>query len=45
MDNELLEIFTYKLLSDIPLMQEQVSMLGKDKEDAIAAAWLDARGV
>lgn len=36
MDNELLDIFTYKLLSDIPLMQGHVSMLNEDKDDAIA---------
>jgi len=35
MDNELLDIFTYKLLSDIPLMQVQVSTLATDKENSI----------
>jgi len=36
MDNELLDIFTYKLLADIPLMQGHVSMLSDDKDVAIA---------
>lgn len=36
MDNELLDIFTYKLSADIPLMQEHVSMLCNDKDTAIA---------
>ncbi len=36
MDKELLDIFTYKLLSDLPLMQENVSDLEKDKETAIS---------
>ncbi|HIC42945.1 MAG TPA: HDOD domain-containing protein [Sulfurimonas sp.] len=36
MDNELLDIFTYKLLSDIPLMREDISLLSNEKDDAIA---------
>lgn len=36
MDKELLDIFTYKLLSDLPLMQENLSDLEKDKESAIS---------
>ncbi len=35
MDNELLDIFTYKLLSDIPLMQEQLALLETDQDKAI----------
>ncbi|PHR54699.1 MAG: hypothetical protein COA44_12485 [Arcobacter sp.] len=36
MDNELLDIFTYKLLSDIPLMQGYISLLDDEKDQAIA---------
>lgn len=35
MENELLDIFTDKLLSDIPLMQEHVVMLKDDKQTSV----------
>jgi len=36
MDNELLDIFTYKLSADLPLMMENVSMLANEKDDAVS---------
>ena len=35
MDNELLDIFTHKLLSDIPVIQEQLSVLATDKDTSV----------
>jgi len=36
MDNELLDIFTYKLSSDLPAMHEDISTLKQDKEKAVS---------
>ena len=36
MDNELLDIFTHRLSSDIPVMQGHIAALNNDKDDAIS---------